>query len=202
MKKLLATSILLIAGTALFSTNSNAQGITITKRHYNHGFYVDFGSKKKTETKASIVQTEKQNITSAESNTINTISLGNNDVSEQMTLVPVSNVCVIKERTNKHIATRNHIAAKLSNVQLSNNNDKVAIMPLSASDDFNASVSSSNSSNDSGISMLLLVIITILIPFLGVGLAKGVHGEFWLDLLLTLLFYVPGLIYGLIVVLS
>ena len=49
----------------------------------------------------------------------------------------------------------------------------------------------------------LLVIITILIPPLGVFLHEGeINGKFWLDLLLTLLFYVPGLIYGLIVVLS
>lgn len=49
----------------------------------------------------------------------------------------------------------------------------------------------------------LLVLITILIPPLGVFLHEGeINGKFWIDLLLTLLFYVPGLVYGLIVVLS
>lgn len=50
---------------------------------------------------------------------------------------------------------------------------------------------------------LLLVIITILLPPLGVYLHEGeANGKFWLSLLLWLLFYIPGLIYGLIVVLG
>ena len=50
---------------------------------------------------------------------------------------------------------------------------------------------------------LLEVIVTILLPPVGVLIHEGtINGKFWLDLLLTLLFYIPGLIYGLIVVLS
>jgi uncharacterized membrane protein YqaE (UPF0057 family) len=49
----------------------------------------------------------------------------------------------------------------------------------------------------------LLVLITILLPPLGVYLHEGeINTKFWISLLLTLLFYVPGLIYSLIVVLS
>lgn len=52
-------------------------------------------------------------------------------------------------------------------------------------------------------SQLLLVIITILLPPLGVYLHQGeINNRFWISLLLTLLFYVPGLIYSLIVVLG
>lgn len=50
---------------------------------------------------------------------------------------------------------------------------------------------------------LLLVIVTILLPPLGVFLHQGaINTQFWISLLLTLLFYVPGLIYSLIVVLG
>jgi uncharacterized membrane protein YqaE (UPF0057 family) len=56
---------------------------------------------------------------------------------------------------------------------------------------------------DNGTSTLLQVIITILIPPLGVFLHEGViNSKFWIDLILTLIFYIPGLIYGLIVVLG
>lgn len=49
---------------------------------------------------------------------------------------------------------------------------------------------------------LLLVILAILLPPLAVYLHEGViNGKFWLDLLLTLLFFLPGVIYALIVVL-
>lgn len=50
---------------------------------------------------------------------------------------------------------------------------------------------------------LLLVILAILIPPLAVYLHEGkINGKFWLDLLLTILFVVPGIIYALIVILS
>jgi uncharacterized membrane protein YqaE (UPF0057 family) len=50
---------------------------------------------------------------------------------------------------------------------------------------------------------LLLVILAILLPPLAVALHEGgINGKFWLSLLLTLLFWIPGVIYALIVVLS
>ena len=50
---------------------------------------------------------------------------------------------------------------------------------------------------------LLLVILALLLPPLAVYLHEGViNGKFWLSLLLTLLFFIPGVIYALIVVLG
>ncbi len=50
---------------------------------------------------------------------------------------------------------------------------------------------------------LLEIIVTILLPPVGVLIHQGkVDSKFWIDLLLWLLFYIPGLIYGLIVVLG
>ncbi len=50
---------------------------------------------------------------------------------------------------------------------------------------------------------LLLVIITILLPPLGMFLYEDeVNARFWISLLLTLLFYFPGLIYTLVIILG
>ncbi len=50
---------------------------------------------------------------------------------------------------------------------------------------------------------LLLVILAILLPPLAVYLHEGaINGKFWLSLVLTLLFWLPGVIYALFVVLS
>lgn len=50
---------------------------------------------------------------------------------------------------------------------------------------------------------LLLVVLSILLPPLAVYLHEGtINGKFWLDLILTLLVWLPGVIYALIVVLS
>lgn len=49
----------------------------------------------------------------------------------------------------------------------------------------------------------LLVILAILLPPLAVYLHQGeINGKFWLSLLLTLLFFLPGVIYALLVVLG
>lgn len=52
-------------------------------------------------------------------------------------------------------------------------------------------------------SELIQVIFAILIPPVGILLHEGeINSKFWIGLLLTLLFYVPGMIYALIVVLG
>lgn len=50
---------------------------------------------------------------------------------------------------------------------------------------------------------VLLIILAILLPPLAVFLHEGeLNGRFWLSLLLTLLFFLPGIIYALIVILG
>ena len=50
---------------------------------------------------------------------------------------------------------------------------------------------------------ILLVILAILLPPLAVYLHQGeINGKFWISLILTLLFWLPGVIYALIVVLG
>lgn len=52
-------------------------------------------------------------------------------------------------------------------------------------------------------STLLLVILAILLPPLAVYLHQGeINSKFWISLLLTLLFWLPGVIYALIVILG
>ncbi len=46
---------------------------------------------------------------------------------------------------------------------------------------------------------ILEIIFAILLPPLGVGLRYGISKEFWINLLLTLLGYIPGLIHAFIV---
>lgn len=46
---------------------------------------------------------------------------------------------------------------------------------------------------------LITLIATILLPPLGVALKKGISSDFWINLILTLIFFVPGLIHGIYV---
>ena len=49
---------------------------------------------------------------------------------------------------------------------------------------------------------ILRIIIAILLPPLGVFLQVGIGGHFWLNILLTLLGYIPGIVHALYVILS
>ncbi len=48
---------------------------------------------------------------------------------------------------------------------------------------------------------VLRILVAILLPPLGVFLQVGLSGHFWLNLLLTLLGYVPGIIHAVWVIL-
>jgi uncharacterized membrane protein YqaE (UPF0057 family) len=55
---------------------------------------------------------------------------------------------------------------------------------------------------DTSTNTLLLVILAILLPPLAVYLHENaINAKFWLSILLTLLFWIPGVIYALIVIL-
>ncbi|WP_339856023.1 YqaE/Pmp3 family membrane protein [uncultured Nisaea sp.] len=43
---------------------------------------------------------------------------------------------------------------------------------------------------------LLRLLLTILLPPLGVFLTVGIGGHFWLNILLTILGYIPGIVHG------
>ncbi len=55
-------------------------------------------------------------------------------------------------------------------------------------------------SQKEGIMDILRIIVAILLPPLGVFLQVGFGGQFWLNILLTLLGYVPGIIHAVYII--
>ena len=49
---------------------------------------------------------------------------------------------------------------------------------------------------DSGAGDFIRILIAILLPPLGVFLEVGLTGQFWLNILLTLLGYIPGIVHA------
>ncbi len=49
---------------------------------------------------------------------------------------------------------------------------------------------------------VLYIILAIILPPLGVGLKFGITKQFWINLLLTILGYIPGIIHALIIILK
>lgn len=46
---------------------------------------------------------------------------------------------------------------------------------------------------------LIILVATVLLPPLGVALKKGLGTDFLINLILTLIFYIPGLVHGIYV---
>jgi uncharacterized membrane protein YqaE (UPF0057 family) len=196
MKKLFSYSALGVAAALLLTSCGQMSSLSISKRHYNSGYYVDFGGKKQAESKtvaANNANQVNQNIASAPATAI-TSSAVNADV--QMQTVSNSATTTVSKKAKKQMVSDIAIA-KTNKIGTANVETTV-----SQAAPENVDSISQTTDNHSGIDTLLLVIITILLPPLGVALAVGIGGPFWLDLILTLLFYIPGLIYGLIVVLG
>lgn len=51
-------------------------------------------------------------------------------------------------------------------------------------------------------SNLVAIIVAIFLPPVGVAIHEGITTRFWICLVLTLIFFVPGLIYALYVILK
>lgn len=49
---------------------------------------------------------------------------------------------------------------------------------------------------------ILLIILAIIFPPLGVALKTGLSGTFWLNVVLTILGFVPGVIHAIYVIVS
>lgn len=50
--------------------------------------------------------------------------------------------------------------------------------------------------------LLIRIIAAVLLPPLGVFLTRGLGRDFWIDLVLTLLAYIPGVVYALYVIIT
>lgn len=68
--------------------------------------------------------------------------------------------------------------------------------------DLKAAIKDFKNSNQSDVGFALLIILGVLIPPLAMLLYDGLSARFWISLLLTLLFFLPGMIYTLYVIIS
>ena len=187
MNKIISSAILFVAGAMMVASNVNAQGITIEKRHYKGGYYIDFG-KKKAEAKAT---SAKQTIPAIGTSANSTIALTTPSADEQMQMVPVTNYANTpaqkqsKSKASHHsLIERSVIAAAKS---ISNNNSASYINDVVASPDV---INSTKNVEGGGgtVPLILLVILAIFISPLAVYLHDGqIAPHFWWVLVLWLL---------------
>ncbi len=200
--------ILLIFGIGMFfSSCSRLEKITVSKRHYRGGYYVDLGGRKPDVKK----QNKTRNLTNspaekpAESTADLNIALKSKNESDEKMVIAVpefkSTLAEVekKEQSPKYKNTK-FFASKES---ISNMHQLVKSQEIvNRENALSNEIATRDWSSTSDLPMWLMIVFCIILPPLAVGLKFGIVDKFWISLLLTLLFWIPGVIYALIVVLD
>lgn len=201
---ILAAFILASCGTS----HDVVDGGLFQKRKYNKGYHIS--KKSKTVNKKGQSDGEVASASSIEKVELKTASIEVEPITSDQTVITESSEIIAanmeseknevitaqKPKVQSTFATKAPFK-KDRNLDRGGSNLINQSTPVSFEKKHNTSDSKETTDNT-----LLLVIIAFFIPFLAVGLYDGISGRFWLSLILTLLFWLPGFIYALIVILE
>jgi uncharacterized membrane protein YqaE (UPF0057 family) len=224
MKKSLQVIIMLLCSGILLSSCSRLSDISITKRHYRGGYYVNLGgshkqNKAKHEAPATAPADEIADapISTAPAATEPVITAPvaaavtpaapdklkekSTSVAEKTAseLLPAILSAAEHKKKQTHKEAGENVYASTQNI--SEITDEIQATFLKNSIDLNISkehsiISRSAADSSGSLPMWLMVIFAIILPPLAVGLKFGIIDKFWISCLLTLLFWIPGVIYA------
>ena len=182
-------STLLIVIFALSSCNSSIQ---IVKKRHSNGYYVNVGSDTHKSTDFSNAAKHENKKIKLQDETLKTESMESDEVSNTERIVS----------TSTKIAKRAESKTKSESKNTLDNTKKEKTSTISKIKKIKALKKELKKSknNDVDTNTLLLVILAILLPPLAVYLLKGLTTQFWISLILTLLFWLPGIIYALLLI--
>jgi uncharacterized membrane protein YqaE (UPF0057 family) len=195
MKKQLKSTLLIATIGILFPSCSNLSKISLTKRHYRRGYYVELGNK--------------TNALPISPTTSRLIIKPRNQISfPAIAAKPKEPILANTEKVSKEkINSVQKIVITQKEIQQADENMNNSSLPkLSVENNLTQAYRNSQAGEvraevNVNVSYALIIICAIFIPPLGVGLMYGINSYFWIDLILTLLFFFPGMIFALIVVL-
>jgi uncharacterized membrane protein YqaE (UPF0057 family) len=192
MKKLLAPAILLAITVSLLSSCNGPSNMALTKRHYRSGYYVDWRTRKNV-IKAPVVSV----IAAKAEPTPAAIKIA----SPEVYAVPSTSIRVVEKSKIAQTKNYKHSKALAHPTAIPELASPKTTMVNNTAPDYIQNVADHNVQVNVNVSFVLIVLCAIFIPPLGVALMYGIHSYFWIDLILTLIFFIPGMIFALIVVL-
>lgn len=197
--KTISLLIILISGTCfLLSSCSELSNMSVTKRHYRSGFHVDFGSSKRSVTKPQVSEAVTPVIAASASGNskVKSTTAPEKTVQAQS---PVFFHTYAEEKKQAPEKTSGNIFASTQNISAVKADAQVALLMSYVASLPDVIIYDTSRSSDSA-PMWVIILFAILIPPVGVALKFGIVDKFWISLLLTLLFWLPGAIYSVIVV--
>jgi len=214
MKKLPLLITLVTLTGMMLSSCSRLENITVTKRQHRSGYYVDLGSRKKEtpvrkvaksnlpEEKPVAVITETSPTVAVTEPTIKqeNVSLANSTT--ESTPAPQSNWAkqALKKKEVHSETTNNIFASRQTTSEIKEIVNSETLKKRTRS--FADSIDQLRTNTSEDVPFWLLIVLAIILPPLAVGLKFGISTEFWISILLTLLFWLPGVIYALILILD
>jgi uncharacterized membrane protein YqaE (UPF0057 family) len=175
--------------TLLVLISSCGSTLNITKRRHSSGYYVSIsgddhnGSKRTMERKDKARKADQTILNKIDSETISTDAEKSDNAAEDQT----EKIKTVKDQN----FSSEQITAAEEFSQMSTLKKIKALKRLKKE----------NKSDDNAeVTLLLLVILAILLPPVAVYMKRGVSTPFWLSILLSLLFWLPGIIYALLIV--
>ncbi|HET6992235.1 MAG TPA: YqaE/Pmp3 family membrane protein [Bacteroidia bacterium] len=194
---MLSLSAVFLAG-LFFASCSSERNFVVEKRHYTKGYYVHGNGNRNEEKTTALVSTKTTNENSlTPSAPVNpNLIIATNATIENPKPVNSKAESVVKQNQlfSKNPVSGNHHAVSQKNTVEKN--------ATPASHNIFAPKAKKNADGKSGggdVNGALLVLLCLFIPPLAVFLVDGIGTPFWIDLILCLLFYLPGIIYAFIV---
>jgi uncharacterized membrane protein YqaE (UPF0057 family) len=172
MKKLLLLAVL---ASFIFSSCNYFGNLQVEKRHYGKGYYVHHTSIRN-ETQEPVNET----VVASKNETPAVTS--ENVFSEETNKQDVSSSTILPAKKN---ASSNPIRTKLNAVKKNSETSKIRTVLNPAKN--NSTASAKNSSADSGLMTVLLVILAIFLSPIAVILKEGPSNRFWIDLICWLI---------------
>lgn len=211
MKNTFYSVLIWVTGAALISSCNSSSDLTsssfIQKRKYTKGFHVDFGAKK--HDKPAVAASIERAAPAREVAPVDASKPGSQGslltASASDAIDETSAASAVNKRSFEPESTEmpaDMAASDATAVQFKADIDRREMRKSIRSHRKAARNAAAAGASASGESLLLYVIIAIFIPPLAVGLLYGISTEFWISLLLTILFFIPGMIYSIIKVLA
>ena len=183
------------------STSSDLTDTSVLKkRRYMKGYQVNIKGINH-ETKRSSVTTEMESVEAKPINAMKSDNMAQASLSSEITeadMKPNPITPFAKESTTSKKAERETKTTPFkTQIETSKQSSKHQVSKRYRSNS-NLVVPANTAVASGGESFLLYIILAIILPPLAVGLLYGIGLEFWISLVLTIIFWVPGMIYALI----
>lgn len=193
------TLIALILGSCSTSSDLNDTSI-LKKRRYSKGYHVNIKGNNKAK-KVNWATAEMESVEPKPANEMESQNMAQASLSTELSetdltpspVIPTANESA-KSKTAEREMKTTPVKTQIETNERSRK-DRVSKKHLNSS---NVAIPTSTAVASGGESIILYVILAIILPPLAVGLLYGIGTEFWLSLILTIIFWVPGVIYALI----